>query len=276
MGNHSIRKLLQIDPSLTHLYTMSPSRLQQIFRLKDNKMKLFLKEFDAINPEKLTRLYQARNIKFITIEDLEYPPLLKEIHDPPLVLFLQGNLALMQGRLLAIVGARDSDHFGESSLRTVMPDLIREKLIIVSGLAKGADTMAHKQAIEFGGKTIGVIGGGLFHIYPHENRKLAELMAKEHLIISEYPPIRKPQKWHFPMRNRIIAGLTFGTLVIQAKKRSGSLITADMALESGREVYAFPGPINHRLSAGTNHLIQQGAKLIGSSEDILEELYFKN
>lgn len=255
---------------------MSPSRLQQIFRLNDQKMKLFLKELDTIHPEQLFRLYQSRNIDFITIKDFEYPSLLKEIYDPPLALFAQGNSALMQERLLAIVGARDSDHLAENSLRTVMPDLIREKLTIVSGLAKGADTMAHKQAIEYGGKTIGVLGGGFFHIYPRENRKLAELMAKEHLIISEYPPIRKPEKWHFPMRNRIIAGLSVGTLVIQAKKRSGSLITADMALDSGREVYAFPGPINHKLFEGTNHLIQQGAKLVGTSEDILDELYFKN
>lgn len=255
---------------------MSPARLQQIFRLSDQKLQAFLKEFHSINPEQLSQLYQSRNIHFMTIMDADYPPLLKEIHDPPLVLFLQGNLDLLQRRLFAIVGARDSDHFAGYSLRTVMPDLIREKLTIVSGLAKGADTIAHKQAVEFGGKTIGVLGGGLFHIYPRENRKLAELMAKEHLIISEYPPIRKPEKWHFPMRNRIIAGLSAGTLVIQAKKRSGSLITADMALDAGREVFAFPGPIHHKLSEGTNHLIQQGAKLVRSSEDIFEELYFKN
>ncbi|GIN70486.1 DNA processing protein DprA [Bacillus sp. J14TS2] len=255
---------------------MSPARLQQIFRLNNQKLQPFLKEFHSINPDQLFRLYQSRNIHFMTIMDADYPSLLKEIHDPPLVLFSQGNLNLMQRRLFAIVGARDSDHFAENSLRTVMPDLIREKLTIVSGLAKGADTIAHKQAIEYGGKTIGVLGGGLFHVYPRENRKLADFMTKEHLILSEYPPIRKPEKWHFPMRNRIIAGLSAGTLVIQAKKRSGSLITADMALDAGREVFAFPGPIHHKLSEGTNHLIQQGAKLVSSSEDIFEELYFKN
>ncbi|MCJ7839628.1 DNA-processing protein DprA [Lederbergia sp. NSJ-179] len=276
LSHQSIYKLLQVDPTLTHLYTMPPTKLQKIFRFDDKKMNRFSKEFESIQPEKLFRLYQSRNIHFITILDPEYPPLLKEIHDPPFVLFLQGNSSLFHGRLLAIVGARDSDHFGKNSLRLLMPDLIQEKLTIVSGLAKGADTFAHEQAIEFGGKTIGVLGGGFFHLYPRENRKLAEFMAREHLLVSEYPPIKKPEKWHFPMRNRIIAGLSLGTLVIQAKKRSGSLITADMALDAGREVYAIPGPIHHKLSEGTNHLIQQGAKLVSSSTDILEELYFRN
>ena len=174
---------------------------------------------------------------------------------------------------IAIVGARGADGYSQAALNLLLPPLITNDIVIVSGLAKGADTMAHKRTIEFGGKTIAVLGGGFFHLYPSENRGLAEKIKHEHLLISEYPPIWKPEKWHFPMRNRIISGLAKGTVVIQAKKRSGSLITADFALDASREVFALPGQIDNPLSEGTNHLIQQGAKLISSGQDILEELF---
>ena len=208
----------------------------------------------------------------ITILDREYPPLLKEIHDPPAVLFAMGNLSLLQKPALAIVGARDADEYALRALDRILPALINGEIVIISGLAKGTDTMAHSRAIAHGGDTIAVIGGGFFHIYPSENKRLAERIAREHLLLSEYPPVRRPEKWHFPMRNRIISGLSWGTLVVQAKERSGSLITADFALEEGREVFAFPGPVDSVLSEGTNRLIQQGAKLVANSTDIMDEM----
>lgn len=225
-----------------------------------------------MNIDQIINLYNSHNIQFITILDPEYPPLLKEIYQPPLGLFILGNKELLSQKILAIVGARDADGLGKDVLNKLLPPLIDRQLVIVSGLAKGADTFAHEKTIQLGGKTIAVLGSGFYHIYPRENMKLAKIIAMDHCLVSEYPPIKRPEKWHFPMRNRIIAGLSLGVLVLQAKRRSGSLITADFALDAGREVFAIPGPIQHKLFEGTNRLIQQGAKLVMNAQDILEEL----
>ncbi|WP_233711046.1 DNA-processing protein DprA [Lederbergia citrisecunda] len=235
-------------------------------------MEKFTKEFLSIDVHKLIKLYNSKNIFYITYNDPEYPRQLKEIHDPPLILFYMGDKSLLSKPSIAVVGARAASQYALKGLDFILPQLIKNNIVIVSGLAKGTDTYAHEKTINFGGKTIAVLGGGFFHLYPSENKALAGKIVKNHLLLSEYPPIIKPERWHFPMRNRIISGLAKGTVVIQAKKRSGSLITADMALEAGREVFALPGPINDSLSEGTNHLIQQGAKLVTSGSDILEEI----
>lgn len=272
LSSSEIRKILKVDPQLTNLYNMSSSELQQILQINSDKMKLVLQEFSKVNVKKLLSLYKSRNIHYMTYFDSEYPYMLKEIYNPPLCLFYIGNKTLLERPALAVVGARDASLEAFHSINMILPGLIKENIVIVSGLAKGTDTIAHEGAIANGGKTIAILGGGFFHLYPSENKELANVIAREHLLLSEYPPLWKPEKWYFPMRNRIISGLSIGTLVIQAKKRSGSLITADMALESGREVFAIPGPITETLSEGTNHLIQQGAKLVTNSSDILEEL----
>jgi DNA processing protein len=149
---------------------------------------------------------------------------------------------------------------------------VENGVVIVSGLANGIDTLAHEHAMKNGGKTIAVIAGGVYHIYPKENAELAKEMMKSQLVISEYPPDTKPLRWHFPARNRIISGLSNGTFIIEAKRKSGSLITANYAVNEGREVFSLPGSIFNQNSLGTNDLIKQGAKLVMSSEDILEEL----
>ncbi|MBS4193971.1 DNA-processing protein DprA [Bacillus sp. FJAT-49870] len=267
-----IRNLLKLDPQLQNLYKMPPAKLQQFLQIHSSKMEKFKYEFHSINVHKLTKLYNSKNISYITFHDSDYPQVLQEIHDPPLVLFFKGNKNLLTKHAIAIVGARAANKYAQTALDLILPELIRNNIVIVSGLAKGTDTFAHEKTIESGGKTIAVLGGGFFHLYPPENKALAAEIEKNHLLLSEYAPIIKPERWHFPMRNRIISGLAKGTIVVQAKKRSGSLITADMALEAGREVFAFPGPINDSLSEGTNHLIQQGAKLITSGNDILEEI----
>ncbi len=154
----------------------------------------------------------------------------------------------------------------------ILPGLIKQEVLTVSGLAKGIDSLVHEYTIKNGGKTIAVIAGGLYHIYPKENMDLALEMMKTQLIISEYPPDTKPLRWHFPARNRIISGLSKGTFIIEAKRKSGSLITANFAVNEGREVFSLPGSILNPFSAGTNDLIQQGAKLVTSAEDILEEI----
>jgi DNA processing protein len=217
--------------------------------------------------------YEKNGIQVITIFDQNYPSLLKEIYQPPWVLFVKGNVSLLeQLPKLAVVGSRQATQYGKNAIRLMFPPLVEKGVVIVSGLANGIDTLAHEYAMKNGGKTIAVIAGGLYHIYPKENLELAKEMMKTQLVISEYPPDMKPLRWHFPARNRIISGLSNGTFIIEAKRKSGSLITANYAVNEGREVFSLPGSIFNQNSLGTNDLIKQGAKLVMSSEDILEEL----
>ncbi|WP_079508417.1 DNA-processing protein DprA [Mesobacillus jeotgali] len=232
-----------------------------------------LRDHQRISLAQLLYHYSSQNIHLITIFDDNYPARLKTIYQPPWILFAKGDVSLLQmNKSLAVVGSRNATEYGIKTIDYLFPSLIERDIMIVSGLAKGIDAHAHKGAIKLGGKTIGVIAGGFDHLYPRENIKLAEFMMENQLVISEYPPATRPAKWHFPMRNRIISGLSMGTLVIEARKKSGSLITADFALNEGRDVFAVPGSILTPDSDGVHYLIQQGAKLIRTSEDILEEL----
>lgn len=226
------------------------------------------------NISKQIEEYEKNNIKVITIFDENYPSLLKEIYQPPWVLFVKGDLTLLEKQpKLAVVGSREATQYGKNAISVLFPPLIEKGVAIVSGLARGIDTLAHECAMKNGGKTIAVIAGGLYHIYPKENAELAKEMMKLQLVISEYPPDTKPLRWHFPARNRIISGLSNGTFIIEAKRKSGSLITANYAVHEGREVFSLPGSIFSQHSLGTNDLIKQGAKLVMSSEDILEDLH---
>lgn len=207
------------------------------------------------------------------ISSPDYPASLKTIHDPPPVLFLKGNKKLLhEQRLIGIVGTRCPSLYGKRAAVQLVRELCKNSWTIVSGLAKGIDGLAHQESIRSKGRTIGVIAGGFNSIYPREHRQLAGQMAESHLLVSEHPPHIKPQKWHFPMRNRLISGLTEGIVVVQGKEKSGSLITAYQALEQGREVFAVPGPIFDANSFGPSRLIQEGAKLVLTIEDILNEL----
>lgn len=254
------------DPHLTAYDLASCAQLNAA-----NK-KLFIESFAAIQLEKVLEDYQKRQVKWVSILDQAYPEYLRHIYNPPALLFYQGDLTLLTGKLLAIVGSRLNSVYGEEALALLLPRLITNDIITVSGLAKGIDQRVHKKTIELGGQTIAIIGTGLDQFYPFENEKLQKEIAKDHLLISEYPLGTKPLKQHFPMRNRIIAGLSLGTLVIEAKYRSGSLITANIALQEGREVFAVPGNITNPYSEGTNDLILHGAKSVLTAEHILEEL----
>jgi DNA processing protein len=219
------------------------------------------------------RQYEKNGISTITILDENYPSLLKEIYQPPWVLFAKGNLSLLGKQpKLAVVGSREATQYGRNAIRVMFPPLVEKGLVIVSGLATGIDTLAHEYAIKNGGTTIAVIAGGFNHIYPKENIELAREMMRTQLVISEYPPDTKPARWQFPARNRIISGMSNGTFIIEAKRKSGSLITANYAVNEGREVFSLPGSVFNPYSTGTNDLIQQGAKLVMNSEDILSEL----
>jgi DNA processing protein len=264
-----IYTILKKDPQLQNLYNHSINKLIST----QSSSKAILNDLQSKTIRNNILQYENFNTKITTIFDPEYPSILCETYKPPWILYSQGDLRLLtMERLLAVVGSRLATYYGKKTIELLLPPLLQHKYIIVSGLASGIDTHAHVTTLKLKGRTIGVIAGGFEHIYPKENIPLTREMMKNHLVISEYPPNTKPQKWHFPMRNRIIAGISHGTLVIEAKKRSGSLITANYAVHEGREVFAVPGPISNPCSIGTNELIQQGAKLVLSAGDIINEL----
>lgn len=268
----TIHRLFQIDPTFSSIFTLSPSVLQTYLPFSSQQYTLFFQDLHSLHIQSMIKTYKDNHIRVITIFDLDYPPLLKHIYEPPWVLYAKGNIDLLSSlKIISIVGTRQPTKEGIESLRRLIPPLVADGWVIVSGLAVGIDTQAHEIAIENGGNTIAVIAGGFNHIYPKQNKKLAKRLMDDHLILSEHPPHVRPQKWHFPLRNRIISGISLGTVVVQAKEKSGSLITASLALEQGREVFAVPGPIFLEQSKGPNMLIQQGAKLVHSASDIFEE-----
>jgi DNA processing protein len=273
----TVFQMLKKDPTLQSLYRLKTHSLQQTCLFPPNnsstpsaKSSIITLHSEIIHDQ--IRQYETNDIAVITIFDKEYPRFLKEIYQPPWALFAKGDLSLLENEpKLAVVGSRQATQYGKNAIRLIFPGLIDKGVLIVSGLAKGVDTLAHEYAIKNGGKTIAVIAGGFYHIYPKENMSLALEMMKTQLILSEYPPDTKPLRWHFPSRNRIISGLSNGTFIIEAKRKSGSLITANYAVNEGREVFSLPGSIFNPYSIGANELIQQGAKLVTSADDILEE-----
>lgn len=208
----------------------------------------------------------------LTWNDVRYPPLLREIAQPPVALFCQGNPAVLSARQLAIVGARATTPQGAETAREFAAELTRCGLTVTSGLALGVDGAAHRGALAAGGATVAVCGTGLDRVFPARHRELAHEIAARGALLSEFPTGTPPLADHFPRRNRIISGLSLGVLVVEAAPRSGSLITARLALEQGREVFAIPGSIHSPMSRGPHALIRQGAKLTESVADILEEL----
>lgn len=214
-------------------------------------------------------------IEEINIKDEFYPQQLKNIYNPPLKLYVLGNKDLLKEDGIAIVGARKATEYGEKVALDISKKLSENGINIISGLALGIDTYAHLGTFQQNGKgrTIAVLGSGLDIIYPKQNIGLAkEILKRGGCIVSEYPLGTKPEKLHFPQRNRIISGLSKGVLVVEASEKSGALITADFALEQGKDVFAVPGDIGNLLSVGTNNLIKQGAKLVTKYDEILEEL----
>jgi DNA processing protein len=218
--------------------------------------------------EKLERY----KVNVLICDDPLYPSRLKEIYDYPPVLYVRGNLPFEGEPCLAIVGTRRPTIYGRQVTEEIVGDLAQSKIIIVSGLARGIDSIAHRAALNAGGKTIAVFGSGLDIIYPGENAKLAQAIVEHGALVTEYPLGVKPKAENFPLRNRIMSGLSLGVLVVEAGEKSGALITSQQALEQNREVFAIPGSILSPASQGTNRLIQEGAKLVRSYTDILQEL----
>ncbi|HGQ9838437.1 TPA: DNA-processing protein DprA [Streptococcus pneumoniae] len=228
---------------------------------------VFMERYFQIDDAHLSKEFQ-KFPSFSILDDC-YPWDLSEIYDAPVLLFYKGNLDLLKFPKVAVVGSRACSKQGAKSVEKVIQGLENE-LVIVSGLAKGIDTAA----LQNGGKTIAVIGTGLDVFYPKANKRLQDYIGNDHLLLSEYGSGEQPLKFHFPARNRIIAGLCRGVIVAEAKMRSGSLITCERAMEEGRDVFAIPGSILDGLSDGCHHLIQEGAKLVTSGQDVLAEFEF--
>lgn len=277
MNNFELFKLKQAG--LTNLNILAlldyQSKQEKSLSLRDmavaSKCKnpiLFMEKYKSLDSKSLRKIFNQ--YPSISILDDEYPMELKNCYNPPVLLFYQGNVDLLKRPKMAAVGARTASQTGTKSVQKIVSEL-GNQFVIVSGLARGIDTSAHISALKNGGATIAVIGCGLDVHYPKENKLLQEYLGKNHLILSEYAVGEAPLKFHFPERNRIIAGLSQGVIVAEAKMRSGSLITCERALEEGRDVFAIPGNILDGKSDGCHHLIKEGAKCITSGMDVLSE-----
>lgn len=227
---------------------------------------------DEIDAEAELDLCARRQVGVLAEADDAYPRALREIHDPPGVLFLRGALAPQDALSVAIVGTRHATAYGRKHAERLAASLARAGLTVTSGLARGIDAAAHRGALAAGGRTLAVLGSGVLNVYPPEHDELARQVIDDGALLSESPPRGRPLSGSFPQRNRIISGLSLGVIVVEAAERSGALITARHAMEQGREVFAVPGPVDSRMSRGCHRLLRDGAKLVESADDVLEEL----
>lgn len=217
-------------------------------------------------------LCAANNITILADDDPSYPRSLLEIHDPPGILFVRGQILPQDALAIAIVGSRHATQYGKAQAERLAGSLARAGITVVSGLARGIDAAAHRGALAAGGRTLAVLGSGVLNLYPPEHEELADEVIAQGAVISEAPPRSPPLSGAFPQRNRIISGLSLGVLVVEASTHSGALITARHAMEQGREVYAVPGRVDNRMAHGCHRLLRDGAKLVETADDVLEEL----
>lgn len=274
VGNRMFKRLVDRFGDPSHISTAAK---EDLYSVEGMNPKIAGAIFSTVRPGRFDGnakrecdLIVRRGYRLITLLDDEYPGLLTEIHDPPPYLYTYGD-RIDYSRAVAVVGSRNPTTYGISMARRLAADLAGRGFAVVSGMATGIDTAAHQGALSVGGKTAAVLGSGLAVIYPPENRKLYHNIADSGVILSELPVLEPPNAYNFPARNRIISGMTLGTVVVEAAKKSGSLITAKLAAEQGREVFAVPGSIKSCKSTGTHSLLKQGAKLVENVDDIIEE-----
>ncbi len=271
IGRVRISRLKEYFGSLQDAWKAPDSKLQQA-GLDSRTLDALVSLRPRISLDGEMEKLERHKVNVLICEDSHYPSRLKEIYDYPPVLYVRGSLPAEDEPCLAIVGTRRPTVYGRQVTEEIVADLARSKITIVSGLARGIDSVAHRAALDAGGKTVAVFGSGLDIVYPGENAKLAQAIMEHGALVSEYPLGVKPKAENFPLRNRIMSGLSLGVLVVEAGERSGALITAEQALAQNREVFAIPGSILSPTSQGTNRLIQEGAKLVRSYTDILQEL----
>ncbi|MFC3908952.1 DNA-processing protein DprA [Legionella dresdenensis] len=270
IGPRTVMKLLRRWPDLAELFKLSQIEMEEAGL--PGKLAAILAGFDFSQVEQDLLWQQQNGNTLLTWADSAYPSLLRETADPPMVLYAQGDLASLEQPAVAMVGTRKPSISGSENAYRFAHELAKHDLTIVSGLALGIDARAHEGCLAAQGRTIAVMGTGIDYIYPHRHQNLALKIREKGLLLSEFPLKVRPNAGHFPRRNRIISGLSLCTLVIEAAIKSGSLITARLALEQNRDVLAIPGSIHNPQSRGCHHLLQQGAKLITSSHDVLDEL----
>ncbi len=272
IGPVTIKRLLSAFRSPGKIFEAGPGELTGIGGIKESKAK-GIKEFRAWDRvEQEIETARRSGMRLITFTDTEYPEPLRQIDDAPVILYTKGELIPEDKYAVAIVGSRDMSYYGQKAAETIAYGLASSGLTIISGMARGIDTASHKSALKAGGRSIAVLGSGLDMPYPPENTGLFEALSRSGSVISEFPLGTPPNRENFPKRNRLISGLSLGVLVVEATAKSGSLITANYALEQGKDVFAVPGNIASRTSEGTNSLIKRGARLVQKAEDILEEL----
>ncbi len=264
--------LLNYVQPAEQIMDIHPHKLATLFSISVEKAAKLKRQFYEFLTVPLEGIYTENNYSAILFNDPLYPKELLHLINPPTVLYVKGDASLLQLEKIAVIGSRHATNYTKRALNYIIPPLVKEQYAIVSGFAKGADTMAHEQTIAMGGKTIAVLGSGFDHIYPKTNKSLFEYMSKCHCIVTEYPPYMEPKKWHFPMRNRIISGLSKALVVTEAAERSGTLITTEHALENGKDVFVVPGPIDCELSKGTNLLLKEGAIPVWNGYQIVDEL----
>ncbi len=272
LGPIQKKKLLELYNTPKKIYNTDLRKLEDkniiqkgvSYEIEKSKNKDLIKKYEEY--------INKHDITLININDTNYPKQLNKIYDPPITLFCKGNIELLSIPSISIVGCRNATNYGLLMSKSLAYNLSKQNILVISGLAKGIDASAHLGALEANGKTIAVLGCGVDIPYPLENIEIYKKILEKGLIISEYIVGTKPISSNFPLRNRIISGLSYGVVVVEATQKSGSMITVDFALDQGKDIYAVPGNVNSKNSFGTNELIKQGAKLITSYEDIMEDL----
>ena len=265
-------ELLSAFGSASAALNASPTLLKKLPGISSKVAERIAAAIETVDAETVIRSAWKNQIDVVTSEQDIYPRLLKEIHDPPGVLSQRGTLIAQDALAITLVGTRQATQYGLRQAERLAASLAGAGLTVVSGLARGIDAAAHRGALQAGGRTIAVLASGLLQIYPPEHRNLARQISQQGCLLTEAPPNQRPFAGAFPQRNRILSGLSVGTVVIEAPIRSGALITARLASEQGREVFALPGPVESRASRGCHALIRDGAALVENIDDILEQL----
>ena len=275
LGSRRKLKLLELYKNPEKIYYLTKEELLKIEGIGEETVKNIILSKNEKLLDYHIKYMKENNIDIIHMYEKDYPQILKEIYDPPIILYIKGNKKILNNKNIGIVGCRECTDYGKNAAKYFSYNLAKENINIVSGLAKGVDSYAHLGCLstykekQNCGKTIAVVGNGLDMVYPRENIELAnEIIKSGGAIISEYPCGTKPDKMNFPARNRIISGISSGIIVVEAKEKSGTLITVDFALEQGRDVFVVPGNINSINSVGTNELIKQGAKMVTTYSEI--------
>ncbi len=275
LGGTPVRKLVKEYGNEEEVWKLGDNQINGIAYLTDRQKQAFIYQKRSLNPDYLLEYTLSKDIKLVSYGDSDYPEKLNNIPSPPSYLFFRGKLPNKNLSSVAIIGARMCSEYGKEAARVFSKELAKEGVQIISGLASGIDGISQRAALDVDGESFGILGSGIDVCYPVSNKKLYNDLIDKGGLISENPLKSKPMPYHFPMRNRIISGLADIVLVVEAKEKSGTLITVNMALEQGRDVYALPGNYNSRLSFGCNKLIADGAGIAYSPEVLLEELGMK-